>query len=243
MPGQQTMINITLATLAVALALAPLAMAAEGDSDKDDDAGVNQPTMRELANKIDSAVRDIRGVQTTVGNLRTELGALSSTVAANHATIVGKFAQQMAVVMTVPTRAAGLNAELYLVGDSTIPGFPAGTMAANGKLANSGQSATLPAGTYLFELQNPYSDNVVCHGNVSRRRGFSSFVRSNVCPRLIMLTRIASGIHRLSDGSGIYTYAEPSYFRPVHKFPTGLTFTDDRPIGSYIGSVKITKLK
>ena len=46
--------NIMLAILAVALAaLAPFALAAEGDSDRDDDAGVKQPTMRELANKID----------------------------------------------------------------------------------------------------------------------------------------------------------------------------------------------
>ena len=46
-----------LAILAAALAtLAPLAPAAEGDSDREDDAGVRQPTMRELANKIDSAV-------------------------------------------------------------------------------------------------------------------------------------------------------------------------------------------
>ena len=112
--------NIVLAILAVALAaLAPSATAAEGDSDRDDDdAGVRQPTMRELANKIDSAVRDIRGVQTTAGNLRTELGALarkvdtlaatagtlSSTVAANHATIVGKFAPQMAVAVPTTTK-------------------------------------------------------------------------------------------------------------------------------------------
>ena len=46
--------NAMLAILAVALAaLAPFALAAEGDSDKDDDAGVSQPTMRQLANKID----------------------------------------------------------------------------------------------------------------------------------------------------------------------------------------------
>ena len=93
-------------------ALAPFAMAAEGDSDRDTDAGVSQPTMRDLAIKIDQAVRDIRGVQATVGTLSTatavdalttEVRTLSSTTTANHATIVGKFAPQMAIVMTVPT--------------------------------------------------------------------------------------------------------------------------------------------
>ncbi len=116
--------NTMLAILAVALAaLAPFALAAEGDSDKDDDAGVSQPTMRELANKIDQAVRDIRGVQATVGTLSTatavdalttEVRTLSSTVSANHTTIVGKFAPQMAVVMTVPTRIFGTSVAIPL---------------------------------------------------------------------------------------------------------------------------------
>ena len=45
--------NTMLAIVAVALAaLAPFALAAEGSGDKDD-GGVDQPTMRQLANKID----------------------------------------------------------------------------------------------------------------------------------------------------------------------------------------------
>ena len=154
--------NTMLAILAVALAtLAPSALAAEGQGDNN--AG-KQPTMAELASKVDS-------LGTTLGSLRTELGTLarkvdtlSSTVTANHATIVGKFATQMAVVMAVPTSTSGYRSELYLVGNSSISGFPAGTVAANGKFTDT----TLPAGTYLFELQHPYGDSTICNGRFSR---------------------------------------------------------------------------
>ena len=239
-----------LAILAVALAtLAPFALAAEGAGDKDDDAGVSQPTMRELANKIDQAVRDIRTAQ--------------ATVTANHAALVAKvdaFAsrgQQMAVVLGYPTatRPAGRTdrvidilsprgLDLYLVGgDSSIAGFPSGAVDSNGKFTD----ATLPAGTYLFELQHPYSDNVLCHGSVSRhniRVGGVAAQRHQACPTM-RLDAFSSNrnTRKLQDGSGIYTFAAPESFRLHLKIPSGFTLTDDRPIGSYVGAVKITKLK
>ncbi len=240
-----------LAILAVALAtLAPSAMAAEGQGDNN--AG-KQPTMAELASKVDS-------LGTTLGSLRTELGTLarkvdtlSSTVTANHATIVGKFATQMAVVMVVPTSTSGYRSELYLVGNSSIAGFPAGTVAANGKFTDT----TLPAGTYLFELQHPYGDNAICNGRFSRRwrhrlHAVDGTRRDAVCPNLYMVfhgpgvasaDRASSDWHRLHDGSGVYTNAEPRTFSIAPRFPSGLTFTDDNPLSSYSGSVRITKLK
>ena len=251
------------AILAVALALAPFAMAAEGAGDKDDDAGVRQPTMRELANKIDQAVRDIRTAQATIGSLRTELGVLTTTVASNHAALAAKvdaFAsrgQQMAVVLGYPTatRPAGRTdrvidilsprgLDLYLVGgDSSIAGFPSGTVDANGKFTDS----TLPAGTYLFELQHPYSDNVLCHGSVSLhniRVGGVAAQRYQACPTM-RLDAFSSNrqTRKLHDGSGIYTFAAPESFRLHLKIPSGFTLTADRPVGSYVGAVKITKLK
>ena len=251
--------NIVLAILAVALAtLAPSATAAEGDSDRDDDAGVRQPTMRELANKIDSAVRDIRGVQTTVGNLRTELGTLSTTVTANHTTIVGKFAPQMAVVMSVPQwDSAFINSEnfgpigrLHLVGESTIPGFPAGTVGANGSFMDN----TLPAGTYLFELQQPYGDNTICQRGLSRRHGIANAGSRHraACPSVRL--HPFNNRTRLEDGYGIYTYAAPGRFHLRHKFPSGLKFSEDTrlsaterasasSVASYTGAVRITKLE
>ena len=253
-----------LAILAVALAaLAPFALAAEGDGDKDD-GGVDQPTMRQLANKIDSAVRRLGAVETTVATLSTatavdalttEVRTLSSTVSANHTTIVGKFAPQMAVVMAVPAGAfpTGRNSEdigyaspnslrLYLVGDSTILGFPTGTVATNGQFTDT----TLPVGTYLFELQQPHSDSVICHDSVSRPFVRMSGARRNaVCPRLRLhpvgtTTNIST---RHEEGSGVYTHAAPTAFRLNLKFPSGLTFPDDKPVGSYSGAVRITKLK
>ena len=259
--------NAMLAILAVALAaLAPFALAAEGDSDKDDDAGVSQPTMRQLANKIDQAVRDIRGLQATVGTLSTAtaVDALTTEVRTNHATIVGKFAPQMAVVMSVPQWSSHFNGRPstdpgywarthYLIGESTIPGFPAGTVGANGSFTD----ATLPAGTYLFELQQPYGDNVICQRGLSRRLPPGASERYvAACPR-VRLHPFSSGTRastRLEDGYGIYTYAAPASFQLRHKWPPGLKFSEDttlsateranaKSFASYSGAVRITKLK
>ena len=238
-----------LAILAVALAtLAPLATAAEGDSDRDDDAGVRQPTMRELANKIDSAVRRLVTLEATVGTLATatSVDALSTTVAANHATIVGKFAQQTAVVTTRPIATRGHNAAYYLVGDSSIAGFPKGTVAARRQFTDR----ALPTGTYLFEVQQPYSDNVLCNGKVSLSVSGSLSARHyGVCPRVVVTIDRGSGVgtaddDKLYDGFGIYDITEKSSgnFRVSHKFPSGFAFTDANPLGSYSAAVRITKL-
>ena len=247
--------NIMLAIAAVALAaLAPSAMAAEGDSDRDPNAGVSQPTMRELANRIDHVVRRLGAVETTVGTLATatavdalttEVRTLSSTVSANHTTIVGKFATQMAVVMTVPRAIGGAgNVTYYLVGESTIPGFPAGTVAADGQFTDR----NLPAGTYLFELQQPYGDDAICQRSVSIKwlrnasgRQSSGLRHNAVCPLVFMVPGPLA--NRLNDGFGIYTFTAPTRFRMQHRFPTGFAATDDKPLASYTGAVRITKLK
>ena len=255
--------NIVLAILAAALAApAPFALAAEGQGDNN--AG-KQPTMAELASKVDSLGTRLGSLASTVGTLRTELGALattvgtlSSTVSANHTTIVGKFAPQMAVVMTVPRATSGAgNATYYLVGASTIPGFPAGTVAANGQIptinyaGGRNQSVLLPAGTYLIELQQPYGDNAICQRSVSRRHGIAnagSRREAGACPRLFAtFWRDGSGHStewpRLNDGFGIYTFTAPTTLRAQHRFPTGFVATDDKPLASYSGAFKITKLK
>ena len=244
--------NTMLAILAVALAaLAPSAMAAEGQGDNDAD-GNKQPTMAELGNKVDSIVRQLNTLTATTGTLRTELGALattvgtlSSTVSANPTTIVGKFAPQMAVVMTVPTATNGAsNATYYLVGASTIPGFPAGTVAADGQFTDR----NLPAGTYLFELQQPYGDDAICQRSVSIKwlrnasgRQSSGLRHNAVCPLVFMVPGPLA--NRLNDGFGIYTFTAPTRFRMQHRFPTGFAATNDKPLASYTGAVRITKLK
>ncbi len=261
--------NTMLAIAAVALAaLAPFALAAEGDSDKDD-GGVSQPTLRQLANKIDHVVRRLGAVEATVGTLATatavdalttEVRTHASAATANHTTIVGKFAPQMAVVMSVPEWWSGsngvasenLHADLprhYLVGESTIPGFPAGTVGADGLFTDR----TLPAGTYLFELQQPYGDNTICQRALSRRHlpGNNPRFRGS-CPSVRL--HPFNNRTRLEDGYGIYTYAAPTRFRLAQAWPAGLKFSEDtsltateranaNPIASYTGAVRITKLK
>ena len=247
-----------LAILAVAFAtLARSAMAAEGQGD---DNANKQPTMAELASKVDSLGTRLGAIEATLGNLATatvgtsatslasKVDAHSSTATANHTTIVGKFAQQMAVVMTVPTATSGHNAVYYLVGDSSIASFPKGTVAANQRFTNR----ALPTGTYLFEVQQPYSDNVLCNGKISATlRAAASHIRHySVCPRVVVTIDRGSGVgtadgDKLYDGFGIYEITErsSSNFRVSHKFPTGFAFTDDKPLNSYTAAVKITKLK
>ena len=249
--------NTMLAIAAMAFAtLPPLALAAEGE----DDSVAEQPTMAELKTKMDGISTEIAALAATVGNLATAtvgtaatslaskvdalattVGTLSSTVTANHTTIVGKFAPQMAVVMTVPTRSQpiGYYPAYYLVGESTIAGFAI----VNGQL----RFPSLPAGTYLFELQQPYSNNVLCNRGVSRPHDVSrAGGRFNPhCPRIRLNLTFGRGTtpQRLDDGFGIYTGASGVAFTVLHKFPTGFTFTDDKPLGSYSAAVKITKLK
>ena len=237
-----------LAIAAVALAtFAPSALAAEGQGDN----AAKQPTMAELASKVDSLGTRLGALQTTLGSHTTKLDALSTTVAANRVTIVGKL-QQMAVVMTVPNATVGHNATYYLVGDSSIAGFPKGTVAA---LNRRFTDRALPTGTYLFEVQQPYSDNVLCNGKVSISLWGGSPARHySVCPRVVLTIDRGVGAgfapgtaagDKLYDGFGIYDITEKSSgnFRVAHKFPSGFAFTDEKPLGSYSAAVKLTKLK
>ena len=243
--------NIMLAIAAMAFAtLAPFAVAAEGQGDNAE----KEPTMAELGNKIN-------GLSSQITRLEATVGTLATTVTANHTTIVGKFAPQMAVVMSVPqwhssgnggaSETFGSRARLNLVGESTIPGFPTGTVAADGRFTD----ATLPAGTYLFELQQPYGGNAICQSELSRGflpRSNNGKRRNDVCPRVRL--HPFSSTTRLEDGFGIYTYAAPASFRLDHKWPPGLKFSDDTTLSAterasassfanYTGAVRITKLK
>ena len=186
-------------------------------------------------------------IETKVNALTESLTALTNSVA-NFAAR----GQQIAVVETVPrslqvslpTRAN--NVEFYLVGHSTIPGFPVETVAANGRFGS--YSVALPIGTYLFQLQQPYSDKVICQGNVSRLSGIGGGFGRGDCPRLFMIASDGSTLprKRFDDGFGVYTVTSSSGGLSLrYNFPADLTFTNtgDRPLTSYKGAVKITKLK
>ena len=240
--------SIMLAIAAVAFAtLAPFALAAEGQGDDAE----KQPTMAELGNKINDISSQVTRLEATarttaaaVDALTATVGTLTSTVTANHTIIVGKFAQQTAVVMTVPSTigdSVGHFGTYYLVGDSSIAGFPTGTVGANGSLGRGNQA--LPAGTYLFELQHPYSDNVLCNRSVAKAHRLGGNRFNDACPRLRLHLHFGSGVERFDDGPVVYDIPAGGGITILHKFPTGFAFTDDKPIGSYGGAVRITKLK
>lgn len=245
----------------VAVAFAPLltpALAADGAGNASDEE--KDPTMKELAGAIAE-------IAATLGKANdSETGCTATSPCGlwgrldNLTTAVGSLAgrgHQVAVVETVPrsiqntgpngSRLAA-HVDYYLVGHSTIPGFPAaGTVGPTGRFAS--YSVALPAGTYLFELQQPYSTDLKCHGNVSRLNGVDGGTGRGGCPYLsIVLTdgtaTGASATKRFDDGFGIYTVTSSSgLMRLKHRFPSSVTFTGGRAITSYKGAVKITKLK
>ena len=252
----------------VAVAFAPLfapALAADGTNEAGEDE--KEPTMSDLDGRMDDLEGKIdtltTAVNTTVvGILSDKLGNVNSAPncsaahpcgllgrVENLTTKVDDFAgrgHQVAVVMTVPIvlnrPVEATRVDYHLVGSSTIPGFPSGTVAADGKFAR--YTAPLPAGTYLFELQQPYSDNVLCHGNVSQLTDGNG-VRT-VCPRILLFADDGPNVSRtrFEDGFAIYTMTTGGgHFYVRHRFPPGFTFTTARPLGSYRGAVKITKLK
>ena len=213
---------------AVAVAFAPVfapALAADGTNLAGDE---EEPTMSDLNRRMD-------GLEGKIDTLTTKVDAFAGR------------GHQVAVVMTVPKTLRvpheAVHVDYHLVGSSTIPGFPSGTVAADGKFAS--WTAPLPAGTYLFEMQQPYSDNVLCHGNVSRLHGGrGDGGTKKVCPRILLFGHSPSGQTRFDDGFAIYTMTtNTGHFLVKHRFPAGFTFTTDRPLGSYRGAVKITKLK
>ena len=191
----------------------------------------------------------IKSLTAMVATLTTSL----ATLAANVDDLANRGHGEIAIVETRPrsiqdvvpngTRMSG-HVDYYLVGTSTIPGFPRGRVAADGKFAS--YSASLPAGTYLFELQQPYSDRPVCHGSVSRLRDPARWVGRG-CPWLSLLLEDEEtdrGRTRFEDGSGIYRItSNAGWFSLRHRFPSEVAFTEERPIASYKGAVKITRLK
>lgn len=149
------------------MACAPVfgpALAADGSGDASDDE--KQPTMKELEGRMIGLAAALRTLTTNVGTLSGNVGTLTRKVD----NFAGR-GHQVAVVETVPIRlqvsepTRAFHVDYYLVGHSTIPSFPSETVAASGKFAS--YSTSLPRGTYLLELQQPTSDQLDCHGNVS----------------------------------------------------------------------------
>ena len=232
-----------LAILAAAVSPLGVALAADGAGDASDEE--KAPTMRELATAITTLTGNVATLTANVATLTTKVDNFAGR------------GHQVAVVETVPrsiqnTGPGGnkmaAHVDYYLVGHSTIPSFPpAGTVGPTGRFAS--YSVALPAGTYLFELQQPYSTDVKCHGNVSRLNGVDGGNARGGCPYLSIVlsdgtSTGASARKRFDDGFGVYTVTSSSGSMQLrHRFPGSVTFTDSRPITSYKGAVKVTRLK
>ena len=226
--------TIVLAILAVALATLPAPALAADDSDDDT---ASQTDIDELADEIKDLASSLRTLRTTVDGLISTAATINTNV--SDLTKYG----QVAVIMSKPhaTYPASRPADTHLLG-SSIPDFPAGTVAADRRFTDR----KLPAGTYLFELSNPaYSDNIVCHGAISRRHPLGGNSRfKSVCPRVWVVFRHEEPRReeRLDDGFGVFTSDGTGVFWIRHQFPTGWSF-EDKPAGDYTGALKITRLK
>lgn len=239
--------NTLLATLAVTFA--PLALAAEG-SDNDTS---TQPTMAELAAKVDSLSTEIDALAATVGNLATAVvgthatsteGKVDSLAAKvdNLAASRGQVAAIMAVARDCRSRPnvrVECWAKMYLIG-SSIRDWPASPLPDTG----FNVLPDLPEGVYLIELQQPYSNEVGCLGVLAHSVNLSTPGRPISCPQLLLTGGVTRG-HRLDDGFGVYTAtATIRSFVPKFRFKKGTELSSDRrPSTSYAGSIKITKLR
>lgn len=226
--------TFVLAVLAVALAtLAAPAFSA----DDADDGAATKTDIDELATEIKQLASSVSTLQTTVNDLVSTAATIDTNVddLIKHG--------QVAVIMSKPhaTNPASRPADTHLLG-SSIAGFPAGAVAADGKFTDR----KLPAGTYLFELSNPaYSDNIVCHGAISRRHRLGGGSRfKSVCPRVWVVFRHDQPRReeRLDDGFAVFTSDGTGGSWIRHQYPTGWSF-EDKPAGNYTGALKITRLK
>lgn len=228
---ETTVKTVVLAILAVALAT-PLVPALAAD-DSDDDAAT-KGDIDKLVTAIDELASDLR-------DLAGDVDELASTVANINTNVTNRGQVAIVASRANATGTQVYTAETYLMG-SSIPGFPAGTIAADGRFTDR----KLPAGVYLFEVSNPaYSDNMVCHGSISRRHGDGVGPRiRGVCPRVWVIFRHHQPRReeRLDDGFGIFRSNGTAGFAVRHRFPPDWSF-EDKPASQYTGAVKITRLE
>lgn len=130
----------------------------------------NLSTDDELTHKEvqDTIMDSIAALDSKVASLQTALATAQSAITALQGAATR---HEVAIVMTVPDdrrcMAGSGQRQCYgktLLMGSTIPGFPQGTV---NRTTYEFTDSSLPAGTYLVELQQPYSDNLLCHGSAT----------------------------------------------------------------------------
>lgn len=232
------------------LAASLVAPAFAGASAADD------PTLKSISEDVGEVATAVSSLADAVGKPNSASGCSATSpcglrgrlenLAATVDQLAARVSNEVAFVLTVPTTPCGQSSptlrivcrtQTYLMG-STIPDFPKDTVANNGLFTDT----TLPAGTYLVRLHQPYSDKLICNGSVS---GNSQMVGTNrkrfvQCPQL----RIGGDLLRLDDGSRVYTVGSAGWaLRPEHRFPSDWVFGDGAPPHSFAGTIEITKLR
>ena len=229
-------------------------MFADGSSTEDDPTNKKiQDTIlnsiAELSTSLDSKVASL---QTALGTAQSSITTLQTALATAQSAITtlqgAATRNEVAIVVTVPddrrcrgsaTGRRNCDVRTFLMG-STIPGFPRGTV---NRTTLEFTDSLLPGGTYLIELQQPHSDNPLCHGPASmslqvNRQATMRFIRQ--CAHF----RIFGNLERLDGGSHVYTIgSDGKYLSPDHRFPGAVPFTAEAPASSYTGTIKITRLK
>lgn len=254
------------ALAALAVVLAPVfapSLAADGTNLAGGDEESLDEKIKTLTDMVTMLTTSVSGLTTKVDALTTNVGHANGSQTGcsatspcgllgrvdNLTTDMSNFANrghQVAIVRMTPNRRtthpSGRNytAHYYLHGTSTIPGFPNGSVAFDGKFADT--DTHLPAGDYLIEMHQPASDQVRCHGRVFELG----------CPRFTVFVREGSSHNtrkKFVHGSATFTVTSTAANMPIRPkfwvhfiFPAGQTFTD-KSLDSYRGTVKITKLR
>ena len=236
--------------LAAALAMSlPLSLSAAADGNKPNP--TLESVQRALLNRIDTLQRALEG----------KIAALDQKVAlqADVNTLAAKGG--VAILQVVPRSITRSTSHLfnprYFVMGSTIKGFH-DTVAFGTEITQSDYNYPLPAGSYLFELQQPRppNDDARCalpqpfrgFANIHSALTTTAATSTNPLGQLghkcrVMRIHTESGIHRkLESGAAILKFDGTLGFQVIHKIPTSW-ITAERPVATFYGSVRITKLE
>ena len=233
----------------------PLSLSAAADSNEPNP--TLESVQQTLVNRIDTLQRALEGkiaaldrkvaLQADVDTLQTDVNTL-------------KTKRSVAILQVVPQAPGNgwhYHNPRYFVMGSTIQGFHH-TVAFGTEITQSNPTThTLPAGSYMFELQQPRppNDDARCaiphpfRGYQNIRRAIDDELQSAYEGALIvgfrcrvMRIHSAGGIRKLEAGAAVLKFDGTQGFEVRHKIPDSW-ITAGRSLSTYYGSVRITKLE
>ena len=245
--------------LAAALAMSlPLSLSAAADGNNADGNKPN-PTLESVQRALLNRISELEGkINVLYGKVNT------------LTTVAGK--RGVAILQVVP-RASGKASNSnhyfsprYFVMGSTIKGFH-DTVAFGTEITQARTNHTLPAGSYMFELQQPRPphDDARCaipepylgHPNIAGAIagelhsvyepafGSTTATSTSTNPSIDLWCRVmrihSGGIRKLNSGAAVLKFDGTQGFEVAHKIPA--SWTTGRSVSSLYGSVRITKLE